>query len=134
MTTNLILAHKGLKTAKAAGECSMVGVRCRDSEIRVAESGIRSRCAWLSLDWLNPSLGGPPRVGREDGLDNTLHRGVSSKGLISKRDKTQDTLPPRHPPYRGQREQTGNLKHTVSELSRNVGLPKVVENTTRATE
>jgi hypothetical protein len=69
----------------------MVGVGCQDSEIRVAESGIRSRYAWLSLDWLNPSLGGLPKVGREDGLDNTLHRGVSSKGLISKRDKTQAT-------------------------------------------
>jgi hypothetical protein len=86
MTTNLILGHRGLKTAKAAGECSRVRIRCRDSEIRIAESGIRSRCAWLSLDWLNSSLGGPPKVGREDGLDNTLHRGVSSKGLISKRD------------------------------------------------
>ena len=73
----------------------MVGVRCQDSEIRVAESGIQSRCAGLSLDWLNPSLGGPPRVGREDGLDNALHRGISSRGLISKRDKTQDTLSPR---------------------------------------
>ena len=83
MTTNLILAHRGLKTAKAAGECSMVGIRCRDSEICVAESGIRSRCAWLSLDWLNPRLGGSPKVGREDGLDNTLHRRISSKGLIS---------------------------------------------------
>jgi hypothetical protein len=100
----------------------MVGVRCQDSEIRVAESGIQSRCAGLSLDWLNPSLGGPPKVGREDGLDNTLHRGVSSKGLISKRDKNPSYSTSPTPALYGTKRTNGEPKHTVSELSRNVGL------------